>query len=113
METSLFEIVEHPIDVEEVRKKVVNRNAGAITLFVGTVREMTNGKKTLFLEYQAYLTALIPDSNPKTFCEALLGPSAALWEASMKGELTTLDMNNTLQLLPRSDLPPGHDIIPV
>jgi molybdopterin synthase catalytic subunit len=54
METSLFEIVEHPIDVEEVRKKVVNRNAGAITLFVGTVREMTNGKKTLFLEYQAY-----------------------------------------------------------
>lgn len=54
METSLFEIIEHPIDVEEVRKKVVNRNAGAITLFVGTVREMTNGKKTLFLEYQAY-----------------------------------------------------------
>ena len=38
----------------------------------------------LLLEYQAYLTALITDSDPKTFREALLGPIAVLWEASMK-----------------------------
>lgn len=54
MSTSFFEIVDQPIDVEEVRKKVVDRNAGAITIFIGTVREMTKGKKTLHLEYQAY-----------------------------------------------------------
>lgn len=54
MTTSMFEIVNEPIDVEQMRLKVVSRNAGAITLFVGTVREMTKGKKTLQLEYQAY-----------------------------------------------------------
>ncbi|QPQ37586.1 molybdenum cofactor biosynthesis protein MoaE [Lysinibacillus sp. JNUCC-52] len=54
MTATLFEIIDKPIDVEQVRQKVLNRNAGAITLFIGTVREMTNGKKTLHLEYQAY-----------------------------------------------------------
>ncbi|MEB2302418.1 molybdenum cofactor biosynthesis protein MoaE [Lysinibacillus xylanilyticus] len=54
MTTSLFEIIDKPIDVEEVRQKVIDRNAGAITVFIGTVREMTKGKKTLHLEYQAY-----------------------------------------------------------
>ena len=54
MTTSLFEIIDQPIHVEEVRQKVIDRNAGAITVFIGTVREMTKGKKTLRLEYQAY-----------------------------------------------------------
>ena len=54
MNTPLFEIVDIPINVEEVRRKVTDRNAGAITLFIGTVRELTKGKKTLHLEYQAY-----------------------------------------------------------
>ncbi|MGG0654994.1 molybdenum cofactor biosynthesis protein MoaE [Rummeliibacillus pycnus] len=59
MKTSLFEIKDEPIDVEEVRLKVTSRNAGAITVFIGTVREMTKGKKTLHLEYQAYPTMAI------------------------------------------------------
>src|SRR5699024_6105872 len=50
----LFEIVEHPISVEELIQKVEHRNAGAITTFIGTVRELTNEKKTIYLEYQAY-----------------------------------------------------------
>ncbi|PEK99741.1 molybdenum cofactor biosynthesis protein MoaE [Bacillus sp. AFS017336] len=54
MEQSLFTIVDTPIVVEEVSDKVKSRNAGAITLFIGTVRELTKGKKTLSLEYQAY-----------------------------------------------------------
>ncbi len=54
MKTELFEIVDKPIEIEDVKNKVVSRNAGAITLFIGTVREMTKGKKTLSLEYQAY-----------------------------------------------------------
>ena len=54
MTIPMFEIVNEPIDVEQMRLKVVSRNAGAVTLFVGTVREMTKGKKTLQLEYQAY-----------------------------------------------------------
>ncbi|MES9684523.1 molybdopterin (MPT) converting factor, subunit 2 [Bacillus sp. AFS001701] len=54
MEQTLFNIVNTPIVVEEVSDKVKSRNAGAITVFIGTVRELTKGKKTLSLEYQAY-----------------------------------------------------------
>lgn len=50
----LFEIVDKPILVEEVTNKVARREAGAITTFIGTVRELTKGKRTLHLEYEAY-----------------------------------------------------------
>ncbi|MGG1691427.1 molybdenum cofactor biosynthesis protein MoaE [Heyndrickxia ginsengihumi] len=50
----MFEIVKEPIDVSAVINEVVNRNAGAIVTFIGTVRELTKGKKTLYLEYEAY-----------------------------------------------------------
>ncbi|WP_303981257.1 molybdenum cofactor biosynthesis protein MoaE [Niallia circulans] len=50
-----FEIMDRPINLQEVIDKVVRRNAGAITTFIGTVREMTAGKKTLFLTYEAYV----------------------------------------------------------
>lgn len=49
-----FEIVDSPIVVEEVTNKVARREAGAITIFIGTVRELTKGKRTLHLEYEAY-----------------------------------------------------------
>lgn len=54
MQENKFEIVDQPIDVEAMREKVMDRNAGAVTLFIGTVREMTKGKKTLSLQYEAY-----------------------------------------------------------
>lgn len=49
-----FEISKEPINVQSVIDKVVDRNAGAITTFIGTVREITKGKKTLYLIYEAY-----------------------------------------------------------
>ncbi|KKE78176.1 molybdenum cofactor biosynthesis protein MoaE [Oceanobacillus caeni] len=54
MTDSLFEIVEEPIDVEAIIEKVKRREAGAITTFMGTVREWTKGKRTVYLKYQAY-----------------------------------------------------------
>ena len=51
----LFEIVEEPIEVEAVIKKVERREAGAITTFIGTVREWTKGRRTVYLKYQAYV----------------------------------------------------------
>ncbi|GGE50729.1 molybdopterin (MPT) converting factor, subunit 2 [Pullulanibacillus camelliae] len=51
-----FEIVDQPIIIEDLIHKVASREVGAITTFIGTVREFTGGKKTLFLEYQAYPT---------------------------------------------------------
>lgn len=50
----MFEITNNPINIENVVKKVVRREAGAITTFIGTVREFTLGKKTLYLIYEAY-----------------------------------------------------------
>ena len=46
---SLFNIVSIPIVVEDVIRKVERREAGAITTFIGTVREFTKGRKTLYL----------------------------------------------------------------
>ncbi|MBH0228774.1 molybdenum cofactor biosynthesis protein MoaE [Halobacillus yeomjeoni] len=47
-------ITESELDVQEVVTKVTRRNAGAINTFIGTVREWTGDKKTLYLEYEAY-----------------------------------------------------------
>lgn len=66
----------------------------------------------MILEYQSYLSALIPNSNLKTFLEALPVPNAALWKASMREELNAPNINGTSQFLPRSELPLGRDIIP-
>ncbi|MGE7716264.1 molybdopterin synthase catalytic subunit [Priestia megaterium] len=55
MNQHLFEVVNQPIAVDEIITKVSRRDAGAITTFIGTVREFTKGKKTLSLEYQAYV----------------------------------------------------------
>jgi len=55
MTEKLFEIVDQPIQVNTLISKVASRNAGAITTFIGTVREWTKGKRTLSLEYQAYI----------------------------------------------------------
>lgn len=49
-----YEISKEPIVIQEVIDKVVQREAGAITTFIGTVRELTKGKKTLYLIYEAY-----------------------------------------------------------
>jgi len=46
----MFQIVEEPIEVEEMIARVVRREAGAITTFMGIVREWTHGRKTLYLE---------------------------------------------------------------
>jgi molybdopterin synthase catalytic subunit len=49
-----YEISKEPIDIQSVINKVIQREAGAVTTFIGTVRELTKGKKTLFLIYEAY-----------------------------------------------------------
>ena len=54
MSEQLFLLTHDPISIEQVINKVVRREAGAINTFIGTVRELTRGKKTLYLEYEAY-----------------------------------------------------------
>lgn len=47
-------ITSEPIEINDVITKVVRPEAGAVNTFIGTVREFTKGKRTLYLEYQAY-----------------------------------------------------------
>jgi molybdopterin synthase catalytic subunit len=47
-------LTEHPIDMEQVTDSVRSPAAGAVVLFLGTVREFTHGTQTRFLEYSAY-----------------------------------------------------------
>jgi molybdopterin synthase catalytic subunit len=49
-----FSVTRDKIELAPLIEWVQDRNCGAITTFMGTVRELTNGKKTLFLEYEAY-----------------------------------------------------------
>lgn len=50
----MFDIVTTPISIDDVMNQVMHRNAGAVVTFIGTVREMTGEKQTLFLQYEAY-----------------------------------------------------------
>lgn len=52
---SRFEITREPISIESIVEKVIRKEAGAITTFIGTVRELTEGKRTTYLEYEAYI----------------------------------------------------------
>lgn len=54
-----FEVTNEKIDIQQIIDKVVQREAGAITTFIGTVRELTKGKKTLYLIYEAYASMAV------------------------------------------------------
>ena len=54
MINTYYEVIDTEISIEEVTKKVVRRECGAVTTFIGTVREFTKGRRTLYLEYVAY-----------------------------------------------------------
>jgi molybdopterin synthase catalytic subunit len=43
-----------PIDFAALTESVRSPLAGAVVLFLGTVREMTGGRRTLALDYEAY-----------------------------------------------------------
>lgn len=50
----MVEITEEPIDFAAVTERVRSERAGAVCVFLGTVREMTGDRQTVSLEYEAY-----------------------------------------------------------
>lgn len=50
----LFEVVETPLSADRVMARVIDPTIGAVDLFVGTVREWTRDRQTIYLEYEAY-----------------------------------------------------------
>lgn len=55
LDEELYIITADPISVEEVTRKVITANHGASITFTGTTREMTEGQRTIHLEYEAYI----------------------------------------------------------
>jgi molybdopterin synthase catalytic subunit len=53
-EDRFIELTDQSIDSEELTKFVTTPRSGAVILFLGTVRELTRGKKTIALDYDAY-----------------------------------------------------------
>ncbi|AET62025.1 MULTISPECIES: molybdenum cofactor biosynthesis protein MoaE [Paenibacillus] len=52
---SVFEIVTEPIVPQTYADYVLRPEAGAVTVFTGHVREWTEGVRTLYLAYEAYV----------------------------------------------------------
>ena len=50
----MIELTTEPIDYNQLTESVRDHGAGAVTLFLGTVREFTRGVQTSWLEYEAY-----------------------------------------------------------
>ena len=50
----MIELTTEPIDYHQLTESVRDHAAGAVTLFLGTVREFTRGVQTSRLEYEAY-----------------------------------------------------------
>ncbi|MEO7658257.1 MAG: molybdenum cofactor biosynthesis protein MoaE [Pyrinomonadaceae bacterium] len=49
-----FELTTEPIDITSVARRVVPPECGATVTLDGYVRQFTNGRESLYLEYEAY-----------------------------------------------------------
>src|SRR5262245_2505399 len=50
----MYEIVEHPIDVEAVTTAAADPSTGATVTFIGTTRNQNEGRQVTRLEYESY-----------------------------------------------------------
>jgi molybdopterin synthase catalytic subunit len=69
----MIEITDTSIDHAALTERVRSHQAGAVCTFLGTVREMTAGRKTLSLDYEAY-----PEMAGKKMAE-LEGQARSRW----------------------------------
>jgi molybdopterin synthase catalytic subunit len=50
----MISLTHDPIDYHALTESVRSANSGAVVLFLGTVREMTGGRRTVALDYEGY-----------------------------------------------------------
>ncbi len=50
----MIQLTHDPIDTQQLTESVRDNAAGAVVVFLGTVRELTDGRRTLALDYEAY-----------------------------------------------------------
>lgn len=57
----MIKLTEKAIDVQKVIDSASSLSAGAVNVFIGTVRNNANGKNVVWLEYEAYETMAIAE----------------------------------------------------
>ncbi len=57
----MIKITEKPIDIQKVTDTVSSLSAGAVNVFIGTVRNNANGKNVVWLEYEAYQSMAVSE----------------------------------------------------
>jgi molybdopterin converting factor subunit 1 len=50
----IFEITREPINISDLRARLLEGDSGAAVIFDGVVRNNTKGRRTLYLEYEGY-----------------------------------------------------------
>ena len=50
----IFEITREPIDIADLRGRLLEGDSGAVVIFDGVARNNTKGRRTLYLEYEGY-----------------------------------------------------------
>ncbi|MEQ1923250.1 MAG: molybdenum cofactor biosynthesis protein MoaE [Pyrinomonadaceae bacterium] len=56
-----FELTTEPIDITSVARRVVPPECGATVTLDGYVRQITRGRETLYLEYEAYASMALKE----------------------------------------------------
>ncbi len=56
-----IKILETPLSVDDCYRFVTTHNCGGIDIFVGTVRDTTQGKKVVSLDFEAYVPMAISE----------------------------------------------------
>lgn len=56
-------LTDQKIDTTQLIEFVTTPQAGAVVLFLGTVRELTNGRRTVALDYDAYPDMALSEMN--------------------------------------------------
>lgn len=69
-----IQLTRDPIDAAALTEEVRTPQAGAVILFLGTVREMTEGRQTVALDYEGYPEMAIAQMH------AVVDEAEACWE---------------------------------
>jgi molybdopterin synthase catalytic subunit len=60
---AMIKITEKPIDIQKVIETASALGAGAINVFIGTVRNHAAGKKVVWLEYESYEAMAVAETR--------------------------------------------------
>ena len=70
----MIEITPNPIDTQKIIDTASSQNAGAVNVFIGTVRNNAKGRKVIRLEYEAYESMAVAE------IQKILNDASQRWE---------------------------------